>query len=89
MVAEWKNRGYKSTIGDKAEATLARAIELGISSDNYRDPSWLSDSSKFSEIASSHRLALLTKNYEWYSQFGWPEDAGKQPDGYEYVWPVN
>jgi hypothetical protein len=89
MVVEWKKRGYKSTIGDKANSTLAKAVELGITSDKYEDPSWLSDSSKFSEIASSHRLALLTKNYEWYSQFDWPEDAGTQPDGYEYVWPVD
>jgi hypothetical protein len=30
MVSEWKSRGYKSTIGDKAKATIMRAIELGL-----------------------------------------------------------
>jgi hypothetical protein len=89
MVVEWKKRGYKSTIGDKANATLARAVELGITSNDYKDPAWLADYNKFSQIASSHRLALLAKDYEWYSQFGWPEDTGKQPENYDYIWPVN
>jgi hypothetical protein len=89
MVVEWKKRGYKSTIGDKANSTLDRAVELDIISNDYSDPDWLADLSKFSQIASSHRLALLSKEYEWYSQFGWPEDSGKRPENYDYIWPVD
>lgn len=88
MVKEWKRRGYKSTIGDKAKATIKRAIELGLISNVSSNPEWISSSSTFSTVASSHRLALLSKDYEWYSQFEWPEDRGTRPDTYEYVWPV-
>lgn len=88
MVAEWKRRGYKSTIGDKAKATIAVAMKLGLLSSAATNPQWISSSKTFSEVAASHRLALLNKDYEWYSQFKWPEDQGARPDTYEYLWPV-
>jgi hypothetical protein len=44
------------------------------------------DREAFEAISSSHRQALLVKNYGWYSQFDWPEDYGSKPDTYEYVW---
>ena len=88
MVDEWKRRGYKSTIGDKAKSTIMRAIELDLVEGHSENPSWLSNVSYFKTIASSHRLALLNKDYEWYSQFKWPEDKGNRPETYEYVWPV-
>jgi hypothetical protein len=88
MVVEWKARGYNSTIGDKAQATILRAHQLGkIDSTVITYPWWIQDTSAFARIASSHRVALLRKNYEWYSQFNWPEDAGTQPDYYQYLWP--
>jgi hypothetical protein len=89
MVDEWKKRGYKSTIGDKAKATMLRAIELDIVDGSATNPAWLSDFSTFNDIAASHRLALLNKDYEWYSQFEWPEDKGFRPETYDYIWPVN
>jgi hypothetical protein len=90
MVSEWQSRGYNSTIGDKAKATIQTAIRNGILSGTMSTPpSWVSDMNKFKEVASSHRLALLTKDYDWYSQWGWPEDTGTRPDSYDYVWPVN
>ena len=88
MVAEWKRRGYKSTIGDKAKATILRAVQLGIITEASSNPYWISNQEQFKEIASSHRVALLNKDYEWYSQFGWPEDRGYKPETYEYIWPV-
>ena len=88
MVSEWKRRGYKSTIGDKAKNTIKIAMKLGLLSSTASNPSWVSSQDTFSTIASSHRLALLNKDYEWYSQFEWPEDSGVRPDSYEYVWPV-
>lgn len=90
MVSEWQSRGYNSTIGDKAKATIQTAIRNGVLSGAMSTPpSWVSDMNKFKEVASSHRLALLTKDYDWYSQWGWPEDTGTRPDSYDYVWPVN
>jgi hypothetical protein len=41
---------------------------------------------KYDAIASSHRKALLCKDYEWYSKFGWDEDKGVAPTSYEYIW---
>ena len=88
MVTEWKRRGYKSTIGDKAKATMVAALKLGLLPAMASNPVWISSAETFSEVAASHRLALLNKDYEWYSQFKWPEDRGARPETYEYVWPV-
>jgi hypothetical protein len=88
MVDEWKRRGYKSTIGDKAKATIMRAIQLGLISKASSNPEWLSNTSQFKQIASSHRLALLSKDYDWYSQFAWAEDKGSRPETYDYIWPI-
>ena len=83
MVNEWKSRGFKSTLDDKAGETMSIAIVKGRAKDESA-PEWISDE----EVASTHRLALLVKDYEWYSQFGWPEDTGVRPDHYDYKWPV-
>lgn len=87
MVTEWKGRGYKSTIGEKTDATYRRALELDRVSPEFILPPWMRDNDYYSRLCSTHRTALLCKNYEWYSQFDWPEDAGTAPDTYEYLWP--
>jgi hypothetical protein len=90
MVEEWKSRGYKSTIGVKAWSTIQVAMSKGLVSDSNLDaPQWIEDKDLFEQIASSHRTALLNKDYEWYSQFGWAEDTGTKPETYDYIWPVN
>jgi hypothetical protein len=49
-------------------------------------PEWFGDE----RLHSSHRAALLYKNYEWYSKFGWkespaiPDEKGRLP----YFWPT-
>lgn len=87
MVIEWKSRGFKSTIGDKAKATMLRAQELGlVDITNVTFPKWMEDQELFARITESHRKALLVKHYEWYSQFGWSEDSGIPETDYEYVW---
>lgn len=89
MVTEWERRGYNSTIGDKAKATITTAMSIGLLNiGESTPPKWLSDGPTFKEVAASHRVALLNKDYEWYSQFGWPEDTGSKPETYDYVWPV-
>ena len=83
MVAEWHSRGYNSTIGDKATATIQAAqkpLDPAL-------PVWIANAAELTELSSTHRLALLVKDYEWYSRFGWKEDDGQQPAGYEYYWP--
>ena len=69
-------------------ALYLRAVQLGIITEASSNPYWISNQEQFKEIASSHRVALLNKDYEWYSQFGWPEDRGYKPETYEYIWPV-
>ncbi len=89
MVDEWVKRGYKSTIGDKAKETIKVALLKGLLSNELStNPDWIADMATFKKIASSHRMALLSKDYEWYSQFGWAEDLGVRPESYDYVWPV-
>lgn len=88
MVEEWKNRGYKSTIATKAWNTVQVAMERKLITEDISAPAWLENKELFEQIASSHRTALLNKDYEWYSQFGWAEDTGVRPDTYEYIWPV-
>jgi hypothetical protein len=88
MTDEWILRGYKTTIKDKASETLKVATLHGLVSNITKPPTWITESQVYKEVAKSHRLALLTKDYEWYSQFGWDEDSGKAPESYDYVWPV-
>ena len=49
-------------------------------------PPWLGDD----KFHASHRRALLYKNKEWYSQFGWTEepDVPNEDGKLNYVWPV-
>ena len=89
MVDEWHARGYKSTIADKAIFTFSRATGINVSKESIdklvvTGPDWLNNPA----IAASHRLALLVKDYNWYSQFNWEEDPGYPPTTYEYTWPV-
>lgn len=78
---EWTARGYKDTC-------LVKIKEI-ISPYNYGAayyPFWLGDEN----FHASHRAALLYKDYNYYSQFGWeekpavPDSKGSLP----YVWPV-
>lgn len=87
MLDEWLARGRNSTMGPKIKATFDTALSLGRVEDKLILPAWMQDTAKYEQLASTHRVALLRKDYEWYSQFGWPEDKGKRPDYYQYLWP--
>lgn len=84
---EWKSRGYKSTMLPKIMNTYDTAVRLGRIDSAMTIPAWMLDKAYFETLCSSHRTALLCKNYSWYSQFGWAEDLGTAPATYEYVWP--
>lgn len=86
MVDEWKRRGFNSTLADKIWDTVSAATRQGtINSNSIAEPEWMTNEA----VHSSHRKALLVKDYEWYSQWEFPEDPGHPIDSYEYVWPSN
>jgi hypothetical protein len=87
MVTEWKLRGYQSTIDEKAKKTY-RSAPHSSKPEFHTYPSWIQDQDEFEAVATTHRQALLVKDYEWYSQFNWDEDPGYNPGTYEYLWPV-
>lgn len=68
MIKEWMSKGYKNTM---------ELIE--IKEKYYEVPKWLGNK----ELHSSHRAALLKKDYDYYSQFGWEEEPK-----IKYYWPV-
>ena len=86
MISEWISRGFKTTLAVKVLSTVIKARENNMLGTAV--PSWMRDQELFDAIASSHRLALLTKHYEHYNQFNWEEDRGKAPESYNYVWPI-
>ena len=86
MINEWKARGFKTTLADKALLTIIKAKEDGKAGNLI--PAWMRDQKMFDAMAASHRKALLSKHYEHYNQFNWPEDKGFAPESYDYVWPI-
>lgn len=71
ICGRWIECGYQDTCFDKISAYYEQFKSTAI-------PPWLGRE----EIHSSHRAALLTKDFEFYSQFGWTETPAL-----EYVWP--
>lgn len=61
MVKEWIRRGYQNSL---------EIYDLGGYSIVY--PWWIG----IEELHSSHRAALLAKDYEFYSKYGWDETPG-------------
>ena len=64
----WESRGYINNIA-----------RLPVDQNLLKFPPWMGHH----DFHSSHRAALLYKDFEWYSQFGWCE----QPQ-LHYLWPV-
>jgi hypothetical protein len=83
MCDEWRSRGFHTTIDDKARTTFTTAVMKGKISTKLVYPPCIVE-----EVATTHRTALLSKHYEWYSQFQWAEDTGSQPPTYEYLWVI-
>lgn len=84
---EWKNRGFKSSMYEKIMHTYDTAVQLDRISADAVAPVWMADADYFEQLCSTHRTALLCKNYSWYTQFGWAEDTGTAPETYVYKWP--
>lgn len=69
---EWIKRGFKDNMAEKF-----LTIKTDFVNKITKYPLWLGKK----EIHSSHRAALLFKNYEWYKQFNWKEEPK-----IEYYW---
>ena len=68
IVYEWTDRGYLNTLP-----------LFDRDNTTLKFPCWFGNEA----FHSSHRAALLAKDYKWYSQFGWREEPQ-----IDYVWPV-
>ncbi|MBU2297170.1 MAG: MSMEG_6728 family protein [Gammaproteobacteria bacterium] len=80
ICAEWLSRGFKDTMFD-------RFFNL-YTFQEVKEPAWLRHPKISKKLIDSHRSALLAKNPEWYSQFGWdvePMDLSEKP--LPYFWP--
>lgn len=70
---EWRRRGFKDSL-----LPYFQNIYYSFDEPEFAfKPPWLQD------IASSHRAALLAKDYQWYSQFNWKEEPK-----IDYYWPT-
>ena len=79
---EWIFRGYKDRLREKFLSILygeSKEKRLQNFDGSLVFPPWLGDEA----FHSSHRAALLAKDPDWYSQFGWTEEPK-----IDYVWPV-
>lgn len=72
IIIEWILRGYRNNMDFTPEFVSAKQSELEDCA-----PSWWGG-----QIHSTHRAALLAKDFSHYSQFGWHE----QPE-LNYHWP--
>lgn len=71
---EWIYRGYKDNLLPRFE-TYLKISKAG----KTTYPFWLG----IDKFHAAHRAALLAKDYEWYSKFGWSEKAE-----INYYWPI-
>jgi len=69
IAAEWKRRGYQHNMGWMEPR------------DKPVEPEWMEPDGE--KLYSSHRAALLHKDYDHYKQFGWVEEPKL-----DYWWPT-
>lgn len=68
---EWMNRGYENNM-ELLPYSITKIEDVLV-------PPWFGED----RFHSSHRAALLAKNFEHYKQFGWTEEPK-----IEYFWPT-
>lgn len=69
ILSEWARRGFKNNM---------KPFWITLSKDTTPPP-WLG----MEKFHSSHRAALLFKDFNWYSKYGW-----KETPEINYYWPV-
>lgn len=72
MIREWVRRGFNNVMPLMLDVTAQYVRSEAVM------PQWLGDE----RFHSSHRAALLQKDPDWYTQFGWDET----PE-INYIWP--
>lgn len=72
---EWTARGYRDS-----QYIALQILESKIEHNPIVMPPWLGDE----RLHSNHRARLLSKNPDYYQQFGWKENPIQ-----EYWWPTN
>ena len=75
VCTEWTRRGYKDTL---QPYFIDRSTE-SVNPSGSELPPWFGDE----RFHSAHRAALLAKDPDHYSQFGWTEEPG-----IHYFWPT-
>lgn len=75
LCREWRIRNYKDYLSFKI-----LDIQKRIKHNNFVYPKWINDE----RLINSHKSALLFKNYNYYSKFGW-----NLPAKIDYFWPEN
>lgn len=78
IVDEWLYRGFKDTTFGSMNDIICPLLQEGVIEKNDDPPVWLG----MNKYHASHRSNLLSKDLEWYGQFGWEE-----PDDLPYWWP--
>lgn len=77
---EWIGRGYRDTMLDRISSFAEGCLpELPIMVSSVPYPLWFGSEG----FHSSHRAALLAKDYDWYKQWEWTE----RPK-IDYWWPI-
>jgi hypothetical protein len=63
---------------DRIKSEMLKFTDTGL-------PNWFGDD----KLHSSHRRALLYKNFDWYKQFDWKElpDVPNEKGKLNYFWP--
>ncbi len=76
-VAEMEARGYRRSCyhDDFCQVLGTGSPEL---------PPWIGDEA----VHSSHRARLLQKDFDYYSQFDWPETLAEDLTTRQYQWPI-
>lgn len=93
MHLEWNKRfdaGLRGGVRTHKNGLEATEILSKIDVSRYPKPHWINDE----RVLSSQRSALLYKDFEWYSQFGWKEQPAvptkiskKGVVSLPYFWP--
>jgi hypothetical protein len=76
-VAEMEARGYKRSCYHATFCEVRGAEDVALAP-------WIGDEA----VHSSHRARLLQKDFDYYSQFGWPETLLEDLTTRQYQWPI-
>lgn len=78
MCLEWSRRGYEDNCYPLFLNLLGQFARNGFKDNFFVYPKFIQDE----RFLSSHRAALLAKNFDWYKQFRWKEEPK-----ISYFWP--